>query len=143
MQVLKSKRLSLILTSMALLIVGGLSAQHQLGVQAPPFKTPVFVSSTYKLLLAAPDLELDKAPIHMRTPYHSPHWRPMPFNSPLANDVLTTLALFNNFNHNNMPFFCKVEFQMEQAARFPVKFRLGDINYVDRLEQKVDWELGN
>ncbi|MEM8523906.1 MAG: hypothetical protein AAGG68_04645 [Bacteroidota bacterium] len=33
-------------------------------------------------------------------------------------------------------FFCKMEIKMEQKARFPVKFRLGTVDYVDRLEGK-------
>jgi hypothetical protein len=36
----------------------------------------------------------------------------------------------------NLAFFCKVEVKLEKAARFPVKFRLGDVNYVDQLEGK-------
>ena len=36
----------------------------------------------------------------------------------------------------NLAFFCKIEVKMEKAARFPVKFRLGDVQYVDRLEGK-------
>lgn len=33
-------------------------------------------------------------------------------------------------------FFCKMEIKMEQKSRFPVKFRLGTVDYVDRLEGK-------
>lgn len=35
-------------------------------------------------------------------------------------------------------FFCKMEIKMEQKARFPVKFRLGTVDYVDRLEGKYE-----
>ena len=36
----------------------------------------------------------------------------------------------------DLAFFCKIEVKMEKAARFPVKFRLGDVQYVDKLEGK-------
>ncbi|MEL6719481.1 MAG: hypothetical protein AAFP82_12260 [Bacteroidota bacterium] len=35
-------------------------------------------------------------------------------------------------------FFCKMEIKMEQKARFPVKFRLGTVDYVDRMEGKYE-----
>jgi hypothetical protein len=38
--------------------------------------------------------------------------------------------------YSDLAFFCKIEVKMEKAIRFPVKFRLGDVGYVDRLEGK-------
>lgn len=38
--------------------------------------------------------------------------------------------------YQELAFFCKIEVKMERAARFPIKFRLGDVQYVDWLEQK-------
>ena len=35
-----------------------------------------------------------------------------------------------------LAFFCKVEVKLEKTVRFPVKFRLGDVDYVDQLEGK-------
>ena len=40
------------------------------------------------------------------------------------------------YSYHNLSFFCKVEVKLEKAAKFPVKFRLGDVNYVDQLEGK-------
>ena len=40
------------------------------------------------------------------------------------------------YSYHNLAFFCKVEVKLEKAAKFPVKFRLGDVNYVDQLEGK-------
>lgn len=38
-------------------------------------------------------------------------------------------------------FFCRLEVQIEQRTRFPVRFRLGDVQYVDYLEGKRPlWE---
>ena len=39
------------------------------------------------------------------------------------------------FDH--LAFFCKIEVQLEKAIKFPVKFRLGDVQYVDKLEGKT------
>lgn len=33
-------------------------------------------------------------------------------------------------------FFCKIEHKLEYKTKFPVKFRLGEVNYVDVLEGK-------
>lgn len=41
--------------------------------------------------------------------------------------------------YSDLAFFCKIEVKMEKAVRFPVKFRLGDVGYVDRLEGKRAW----
>lgn len=40
------------------------------------------------------------------------------------------------YSYNELAFFCKVEVKLEKAVNFPIKFRLGDVDYVDRLEGK-------
>jgi len=40
------------------------------------------------------------------------------------------------YQYEELAFFCKWEVKLEQAARIPVKFRLGDVQYVDWLEGK-------
>lgn len=37
---------------------------------------------------------------------------------------------------DDLAFFCKIEVQLEKKLRFPVKFRLGDVPYVDWMEGK-------
>lgn len=40
-------------------------------------------------------------------------------------------------------FFCRIEARMEKTAGLPVRFRLGDVQYVDYLEGKIDgWRWG-
>jgi hypothetical protein len=36
----------------------------------------------------------------------------------------------------HLGFFCKVEIKLEHQTRFPVKFRLGTVEYTERLEGK-------
>ncbi len=40
------------------------------------------------------------------------------------------------FNIEALPFFCKIEYKMGLNQKVPIKFRLGDVQYVDQLEGK-------
>ena len=40
------------------------------------------------------------------------------------------------YSYDDLAFFCKIEVQLENAVKFPVKFRLGSVDYVDYLEGK-------
>jgi len=51
-----------------------------------------------------------------------------------ANRTVPTIYSFEE-----LAFFCKVEVELEKAAGLPVKFRLGSVPYVDRLEGKTDY----
>jgi hypothetical protein len=43
---------------------------------------------------------------------------------------------FKKFNPNSLPIFCKIEHQIEKASKIGFRFRLGDLNYVNMLENK-------
>ncbi len=45
-------------------------------------------------------------------------------------------APYYKFSVESMPFFCKIEYKMGLNKKLPVKFRLGDVQYVDELEGK-------
>lgn len=40
------------------------------------------------------------------------------------------------YRYRDLAFFCRLEVQMEQLFKFPVKFRLGEVQYVERKEGK-------
>lgn len=40
------------------------------------------------------------------------------------------------FDANHLPLFCKIEHQIEKTSKIAFRFRLGDLNYVNMLENK-------
>lgn len=40
------------------------------------------------------------------------------------------------YSVEQLPFFCKMEVKMEKAIKFPVKVRLGEVQYVEKMEGK-------
>lgn len=40
------------------------------------------------------------------------------------------------YRYRDLALFCRLEVQMERAFKFPVKFRLGEVQYVERMEGK-------
>ena len=56
-----------------------------------------------------------------------------------GNDSLRHLSLRSlpvDIYTKNLAFFCKQELQLEKITRISMKFRLGNIEYVDKLEGK-------
>ncbi len=43
-------------------------------------------------------------------------------------------------NDHHLPFFCEIEHRLEKKGKMGLKFRLGDVQYVDYLEGKRDKE---
>ena len=83
--------------------------------------------------------------INLSTKSHSPvfpssHLLIFPSSKipPLLSSYLLQTNIPNFHTYEHLPFFCKIEVKLEQAAKFPIKFRLGDVPYVDYLEGKRD-----
>ena len=47
-----------------------------------------------------------------------------------------SLTVPSVFSVEALPFFCKIEYKMGLNQKVPLKFRLGDVQYVDQLEGK-------
>lgn len=41
-----------------------------------------------------------------------------------------------SFDVSKLPFFCKIEHKIEAKSKIPFRFRIGDLNYVNMLENK-------
>lgn len=57
----------------------------------------------------------------------------LPLDS-LKNLPLRVIA--SNHYSSNLPFFCKQELQIQKLVKVPVKFRIGSVEEVDKLEGK-------
>ncbi len=58
---------------------------------------------------------------------------------PSLSAVFQTSTTPKIYAFEELAFFCKIEVELEKAAKIPVKFRLGSVPYVDRLEGKIDY----
>jgi hypothetical protein len=47
-----------------------------------------------------------------------------------------SIMLPQPYSVNQLPFFCKIEAKLEKKINLPIKFRLGEVDYVDWLEGK-------
>ena len=72
--------------------------------------------------------------------HFAPHWPDLLFTDQLSfgkpSQAVSKMYLPSPTDH--FAFFCRLELKIEQATSFPVKFRLGNVEYVDRLEGKRD-----
>lgn len=57
------------------------------------------------------------------------------FFTPLS---ANNMQQYRAWSYEELAFFCKIEVQLEKVAKIPVKFRLGEVQYVERLEGKYD-----
>lgn len=58
------------------------------------------------------------------------------FLAPLRDGNEKSTIKLSRFNSNTLPFFCKMEHQLQLKSRIPVKIRLGNVDYVNKMESK-------
>jgi hypothetical protein len=56
--------------------------------------------------------------------------------SPIRSQSYSIQPVPGNFYVKNLGFFCRQELKLEAATGIPFKFRLGSVNYCDRMEGK-------
>ena len=59
-----------------------------------------------------------------------------PFNNSTQSDTPQIPDIPKAYVYQELGFFCKVEVQLEKRTRIPIKIRLGEVQYVERLEGK-------
>lgn len=97
-------------------------------------KNKTFIAFTVKFLFAAAALQAQPANNSAKQRIDSPaviRQFFLPVKQPL-----TPKQLPGNFYAKQLPFFCNKELQVQKAVGFPVKFRIGSVEYCDRLEGK-------
>ena len=58
------------------------------------------------------------------------------YGASLNSSLVKASTIDKGFYHNNLGFFCKKENQLEKITSVPFRFRLGSLDYVNRLEGK-------
>ena len=71
------------------------------------------------------------------TTFFQPTVRQTLFSSPTVTSDYLYKTPPASFYTNSLSFFCKKELQVEKAVKFPVKMRLGNVTYTDKLEGKI------
>lgn len=60
----------------------------------------------------------------------------------IFNELKHTLLLFapvipKDLSAKNLPFFCDKEYKLERFTKIPFRFRLGSVEYCDKMEGKI------
>ena len=65
----------------------------------------------------------------------APKTQPAP-QAPIPVNFLEIELIPKAYCYDDLAVFCKLEVQLEKTFRFPIKIRLGEVNYVEMLEGK-------
>lgn len=97
-------------------------------------KKKTILAFTVKLILCATLTQAQTA--HDSLKYDTSHILPFYTNTYLLKQPVYINPITGNFYAKQLPFFCTKELQVQRATGFPIKFRLGSVEYTDKLEGK-------
>lgn len=99
-----------------------------------PLKNKTFIALTVKLLFWCSSVQAQNVTDSSKAkPVAVQQVQPVFF---VMKQPVMPLQLPGNFYAKQLPFFCNKELQVQKTIGFPVKFRLGSVEYCDRLEGK-------
>ncbi|MFK7935453.1 MAG: hypothetical protein AB8G22_18200 [Saprospiraceae bacterium] len=64
--------------------------------------------------------------------------QPQPLSTFFHPNLSNSKNQYRAWSYEELAFFCKIEVQMEKAAKLPIKFRLGEVQQVERMEGKYE-----
>jgi len=70
----------------------------------------------------------------LKAPLDQPVWRAPAW--PDLQPMTPPHRIPSLYDYRELAPFCKLDVKLENTFKLPVKFRLGEVQYVDRLEQK-------
>ncbi|MFK8105253.1 MAG: hypothetical protein AB8G15_22260 [Saprospiraceae bacterium] len=115
---------------MLMILMFPLAASAQLTLSSPTanfqFTPPTLQSPALLLSLPSGFLTLENTTSHL-------------LSNPLSSALYTPFTTPEQpraYCFKELALFCKIEVQLEQLSKIPVKFRLGSVDYVDQLESK-------
>lgn len=65
-----------------------------------------------------------------------PNWKILPTGPMDSKATYLNYQAPQAYSFEHLAFFCRLEVRMEKASKMPVRFRLGSVDYVDRMEGK-------
>jgi hypothetical protein len=97
-------------------------------------KKKTFIALTVKLLFSFPcaQAQVTKDTVNLDSARFLPVYNTNFFlNRPILSNQIP-----GNFYAKQLPFFCNKELQVQKAVGIPIKFRVGSVEYCDKLEGK-------
>ena len=88
----------------------------------------IFVN--YTLSAQQNQLQVNKAKDFIKSYFYSP--------ASNINGYVNKEVVSPNFYVKNLSFFCKQEIKFQAATNIPLKFRIGSVQYCDRMEGKIN-----
>ncbi|MEY4133676.1 MAG: hypothetical protein ACOYOO_07340 [Saprospiraceae bacterium] len=80
-----------------------------------------------------------KATVPAPMMYNRMYWE-FPFKTPTPSALVPSgpTPLKPAFSPADLAFFCRLEYKMEKALKFPLRIRLGEVQYVEEMEGKIN-----